>query len=395
MKAVSSRETLFFLGGHFANDMAQTSLPVILAFMYQAGRLESYSQVAMLIMANTVLNALIQPLAGSLADSKPRPYLMSLGILMSVLGVMFVGLAQGIVMLYALVCLNGIGSAIFHPAAGKMTNVFSGLRQGRGMSVFSAGGNLGSAAGPFYFTGCYLILGLDATLMMCVPGFVMVVLYMLKNRYYTAVCRHQAQRQVAKATSSGAARENVGGFVYLVAVLFIRSAGWCSFATFIALYYMHELHVSDEISSLVNGVVCIFGALATFTGGTLSDRLGFNKVIVRASLAAVPFIVLFTLTDNPYLASLLLLPFAFLYFAGMAPLTVVGQKFLCNHVGMATGFTIGLSMSFGGLVGPFVGELGDIYGIKSVMYVVAACIAVSALATVFIPKVEHKRFKLN
>ena len=81
MKLFSTKENLLFMAGHFATDLCHGSLPIILAYMYQEGRLTSYSAVALLMMTNTILNAVIQPLAGNLADSKPRPYLMSIGII--------------------------------------------------------------------------------------------------------------------------------------------------------------------------------------------------------------------------------------------------------------------------------------------------------------------------
>ena len=115
MALFSTKENLFFMAGHFATDLCHGSMPIILAYMYQQGRLDSYSSVALLMMANTILNALIQPIAGNLADSKPRPYLMSIGIAFAFLGVMFIGTVQNQILLYSLVCLNGIGSPIiFH-----------------------------------------------------------------------------------------------------------------------------------------------------------------------------------------------------------------------------------------------------------------------------------------
>ncbi len=146
------KESLLFMLGHFATDISHGSLPVILAYMFQAGRIGSYSEVALLLMANTIVNALVQPLAGYLADSRPRPYLMSVGIFFSFLGVMLIGVTHDQALLYFLVCLNGLGGAIFHPAGGKMANVFGKARLGRNMSIFSVGGNAGMASGPFYFT---------------------------------------------------------------------------------------------------------------------------------------------------------------------------------------------------------------------------------------------------
>lgn len=390
MKKFSTHENLLFMAGHFATDISHGSLPIILAYMYQAGRLDSYSSVALLMMANTILNAVIQPLAGNLSDSKPRPYLMSVGIALSFIGVMFIGLVQNQVLLYTLICINGLGSAIFHPAGGKMANTFGGAKLGKSMSIFSLGGNMAMAIGPFYFTGFYILFGLNATLAMCIPGLIIIAIFMAKNSYYTKMCA-QEQIKAKNRNASSSNEENIKGFTYLVLYLFVRSAGWFSFVSFLSLYYMHNLNVPDEIATLLNGVVCICGALATFSGGTISDRIGFNRIVTWASFISVPFIVLFTLTDNPIIATMMLIPFSFMFFAAMSPTVVIGQKLLCNHVGMATGFTIGLSMSFGGLVAPIMGKLGDAYGIQATMYGVAICITIAAIMTIFIPKVDKNK----
>ena len=79
MNITQTKENYFFMLGHLATDLCHGSLPIILAYMYQQGRLDSYASVALLMMANTILSAFVQPIAGGLADGKkPRPYLMSL-----------------------------------------------------------------------------------------------------------------------------------------------------------------------------------------------------------------------------------------------------------------------------------------------------------------------------
>ncbi len=384
---LSTKENVLFMLGHFATDISHGSLPIILAYMYQAGRLSSYSEVAMLMMANTILNAVVQPLAGNLADSRPRPYLMSIGIFLSFVGVMFIGLIRAQPLLYTMICINGIGSALFHPAGGKLANTFGKAKLGKSMSIFSLGGNAGMAIGPFYFTGLYILLGLDATLAMCVPGIIMITVFTLRNHYYVVALKREKQKS-ERLKASHEEQENIRGFIILVGVLFLRSSGWFSFTSFLSLYYMHNLNVTDEVATLLNGVVCLCGAVATYFGGTISDRVGFNRIVTVASLASVPFIACFTLTDSPVLATLLLLPFSFLFFVGMSPTVVIGQKFLCHHVGMATGFTIGLSMSFGGLMAPLMGKLGDTYGISTTMYAVAGFITLAAIGTLLIPKVD-------
>ncbi|MCR5085531.1 MAG: MFS transporter [Succinivibrionaceae bacterium] len=379
------KESLLFMLGHFATDISHGSLPVILAYMFQAGRIGTYSEVALLLMANTIINALVQPLAGLLADSRPRPWLMSVGIFFSFLGVMLIGVTHDQAPLYFLVCLNGLGSAIFHPAGGKMANVFGKARLGRNMSIFSVGGNAGMAAGPFYFTAFYVLFSLDATLMMCLPGIVMIAIFLRRNRYYTLMARRD-QSRAEHARGRGGMEEDRRGFLLLLALLFLRSSGWFSLTAFLALYLMHRFGVQDELAAIINGVAYVFGTLATFLGGTISDRFGFRRLVVVSSFAAVPFALGFALSPSALLATLSLIPLAFLFFAGMSPCVVLGQKFLCRHVGMSTGFTIGLSMSFGGLVAPILGKVGDTYGVGTIMYCVAGLLSAAALCSLLLPR---------
>lgn len=392
MKIRSTHENILFMLGHFATDICHGSIPVILAYMYQAGRLDSYSAVALLMMANTLLNAVVQPFAGLLVDRSPRPYLMSVGLAMSFGGLMFLGVIENQLLLYVLIGINGLGSALFHPAGGKMAHTFGKAKLGKNMSIFSVGGNAGMAAGPFYFTACYVLFGLPATLCLCLPGLIMIAIYARKNRYYTEICtldlRHSAQQAPDEMP-----KENLRGFAVLLVLLFLRSAGWYSFVSFLPLYYMHNLQLPDEIASLLNGVVCLCGVVATFLGGTVSDKIGFNRIIRLSSLLSVPFVAAFTFCTGAASATLFLIPFSFLYFAAMSPCVAIGQKFLSRHVGMATGFTIGLAMSFGGLIAPLMGALGDHYGIHAVMVAVSGFILAASLVAQLLPQVPQAETK--
>ena len=234
-----------------------------------------------------------------------------------------------------------------------------------------------------------MFFSLKATLAMCIPGLVVIALLMLKNRYYTLKTMHHDN--LVKKDKNSTQKENVKGFIYLVSVLFIRSTAWFTFISFISLYFMHLMNVKDETATLINGFICLTGAIATFTGGTFSDKLGYKRLImICSSMSALCFIV-FLFTKTPLFAVISLLPFAFCFFMSMSPYVVIGQKLLCRHVGMATGFTIGLSMSFGGLMSPLLGKLGDTYGLDVTMKTVAIFIVLEALGTIFLPKVDNKK----
>ena len=46
MNITQTKENYFFMLGHLATDLCHGSLPIILAYMYQQGRLDSYASVA-------------------------------------------------------------------------------------------------------------------------------------------------------------------------------------------------------------------------------------------------------------------------------------------------------------------------------------------------------------
>ena len=74
---------------------------------------------------------------------------------------------------------------------------------------------------------------------------------------------------------------------------------------------------------------------------------------------------------------------------------VIGQKLLCNHVGMATGLTIGLGISFGGLIAPVIGSIGDNYGIWYAMLTVAFILVIAALTSLLVPVVNQRQTKAS
>lgn len=384
------RENFFIMLGHLCDDLCQGALPVVLALMYEAGILTSYAQVAMLIMATTLVNAIAQPIAGLLADKKPRPYLMALGMLTAAFGIMFIGLIDNIYLIALFVTIQGIGVAVFHPSAGKLANIFAGEKVGRGMSIFSVGGNIGYAVGPVYFTACYYFFGLKGTLLMIIPALIMSIIFFKKNRMYEVRSKRDITLKKHKKQQNDI-KEDYKGTFFLILLVFARSAAFFSLTTFLPLYFMHNLNQSEELSSLTLTLVGICGAISTLIGGFISDKFGFTQWTRLTSVLVVPFAVLFVLTSNVYIAILALIPFAIFYYASMSPIVVIGQKLLPLHIGMATGLTIGLGISFGGIIAPVLGNVGDNYGLNATMMVIAGLTALAAVLSFTIPIVNKAK----
>jgi hypothetical protein len=55
----------------------------------------------------------------------------------------------------------------------------------------------------------------------------------------------------------------------------------------------------------------------------------------------------------------------------VSPMVVLGQNYFPNHVGLASGVTLGLALSFGGIMTPFLGMIADHYGLYTTISMLA------------------------
>ena len=51
----------------------------------------------------------------------------------------------------------------------------------------------------------------------------------------------------------------------------------------------------------------------------------------------------------------------------MAPLPYSVKKYLAKNAGFASGITLGLGITLGGLVAPYIGHLADIYDVQTAL----------------------------
>ena len=71
-------------------------------------------------------------------------------------------------------------------------------------------------------------------------------------------------------------------------------------------------------------------------------------------------------------------------------MVVLGQKYLPNRVGFASGITLGLAVSIGGMVAPLVGWYADQHGLISAMELMTMIPIVGAIVAFTLAKPENK-----
>ncbi|MCL2579747.1 MAG: MFS transporter [Oscillospiraceae bacterium] len=367
------------MAGHVVCDMNQSTVPALLPFLV-LGRGIDYAAAAGLMFASSFLSSLIQPLLGMLSDRKQFPWLMGVGILMTGIGIASIGFLEHYWAIFAAVMFSGMGSAVFHPEGGRMANRLAGEKKGRGMSTFQAGGSLGFVIGPMLAVFAVTTWGLRGTAIFLVPTLTMVaILFAMQSRFMRAAS--PINPPPGSQADPSAAVDDWPSLRKLCISIFSRSIVMNGLLTFIPLYWVGILLQSQQQGSLMLTAMALAGTAAAFTGGILADRFGFSRVI-RLTFVFIPLLMLLLpFTSHLWLAVALTVSLAALINLGHSPAIVLGQKYLPNRLGMASGITLGLAVSVGGVFSPLMGRIGDTFGLSSVFYVLAGVALLGALGT--------------
>jgi FSR family fosmidomycin resistance protein-like MFS transporter len=377
------RKILLLTFSHFASDINQGALPAMLP-IFIAQRHFSYSLAASLVLATNAMASFLQPLFGWLADRKPTPWLAPVGLVTASLGMGLAGITQSYPVLVASVALSGVGLAIFHPEAARLVHHHSGLKRSSAMSLFSVGGNAGFAAGPVLTTALLAWMGLRGSVLLVIPSAVMAPVLFLKFRHDRGGPRKHPVCTVPQARSDA-----WGPFSVLTVSIVFRSIVFYGLNTFLPLYWIGFFGKSKEAGSSALSLLLISGTFGTLAGGHLGDRFRRNKLI-GITMAIVPFLLLaFVLLHRAGWASSLLPVLGFILFMPFSVMVVLGQEYLPNRLGTASGVTLGLAGSVGGLAAPLLGHIADRYGIHSTLVALAFVSVIAAAFSFLLRPVEH------
>jgi FSR family fosmidomycin resistance protein-like MFS transporter len=166
-----------------------------------------------------------------------------------------------------------------------------------------------------------------------------------------------------------------------------RSIVFYGFNTFLSLYFMSRWNESAAEASRASVVFLGTSIFGTLLGGWLADRVGRRTVVRWGFGVGTLLFAIFTRIQDETWALASLVPLAIFIFMPTSVLVVLGQEYLPNRVGMASGVTLGLAVSVGGMCAPLLGIVADHYGISSVLFILTAMLLVATLQTFLLPAV--------
>ncbi|MFJ2594244.1 MFS transporter [Streptomyces erythrochromogenes] len=161
--------------------------------------------------------------------------------------------------------------------------------------------------------------------------------------------------------------EDRRAFLRLSLVVITRSVVFTGLSTFTALY------LRERGGGGTAGAVALFAGSAggTLLGGRPAGRWGRTATVRRAYAAAAPAVAGILLLPAP-LVPVCAAPAAAALYVPFSLQVTLGQDYLPTRMGTASGVTLGLTVSVGGLANPLIGAAADAVSLRAALLPLAA-----------------------
>jgi FSR family fosmidomycin resistance protein-like MFS transporter len=370
----------FLTATHIVDDIYSGAVPALLPFL-AIERHYSYAGLTGIVLAGTFLASVVQPGFGALTDKYPKfGWLVAAGLLTAGLGIGLSGLGDSYLITWVAVAASGIGVAAYHPEATRVARGLAGDST-QAMSWFTVGGNAGIALGPVIVTPVLLATRLHGTPLLALPAVVVGAILAVRRPWRAPEIK---AREAGRRRAAAGRADDWPGFVRLTAVVVLRSVAYFAVASLVALFAIRHFHESTAVGSVVLAIFIGAGVIGTLSGGWLADR--WHRLGVLRLSYGLSALVAALLVVAPDLAVLIAIVFALgiALFAPFAVQVTLGQDFLPNRLGVASGVTLGLAVSVGGLTTPLFGLLADCYGLTTALAAAAIFPALACVLSILV-----------
>jgi len=367
---------------HTVDDLYQGAVPALLPFL-ALDRHYSYAGLTGLTLAATFLSSAVQPGFGVLTDRRRRGWLIAAGLLVAGLGVGLSGLGDSYLITWLAIAVSGVGVAAYHPEATRTARGIAGDST-QAMSWFSVGGTAGLALGPLVVTPVLLVTGLLGTPLLAIPAVATAAVLAIRRPWHRASSRARASGPAdgpADGPAGGPGRDDWRSFGRLIVVVTARSIAYFGLASLLAVYVIRKFGEPTVVGSAALTAFVVAGVAGSLAGGWLADRWRRLATARLGYAAAIPALIVLALAPDVAVAFGAAIVAGLALFTPFAVQVTLGQDYLPNRIGTASGVTLGLAVSVGGLAAPLFGLLADTRGLPVTLAALACFPALSFAMT--------------
>ncbi len=373
---------------HLLNDMMQALLSAIYPTLKAQLHL-NYAQIGFVTLSCQATASLLQPAVGLIADKRPMPWSLPIGMIATLLGLVALSLASSYGMLIFAAMLIGSGSAVFHPESSRVARMASGGRHGLAQALFQVGGNTGQALGPLTAAIIVALYGQHSIAWYAALALIGFVVLWNVGRWYK---HHGLARMDAHRAPHHAAlpRKKIWqALTILLLLIFSKYFYLTSISSYYTFYLIHAFGLSVRQAQVHLFIFLAAVAAGTLAGGWLGDHFGRKYVIWLSILGALPFTLLLPHADL-FWTTVLSMLIGFIMASAFPAIVVYAQELLPGNVGMIAGLFFGYSFGIAGLGAAALGVLADHTDIVFV-YKVCAVLPAIGLMAFFLPNLSNRK----
>jgi MFS transporter, FSR family, fosmidomycin resistance protein len=372
-------------GCHLINDTMQAIMLASYPLLRESYAL-SFTQVGLMTFAFQITGSLLQPFIGSYTDKHPWPLILPLAPCFTLLGFILLALAPNYMTLLIAAVSIGVGSAMFHPDASRVSRLASGGRFGFAQSVFQVGGNVGTSFGPLLAAWFIIPHGQRSILWFALLAIASMSILGMVAKWFANHLSETRTQIKAVVTSNVDSRTITLSMTILVALMFSKFVYMSSMHSFYAFYLMDKFGMTAQRAQTDLFILLAAVAVGTFIGGPIGDRIGRKTVIWFSILGTLPFSLALPYA-NEFWSVALTIPIGLILSSAFPAMVVYAQELLPGRVGMISGLFFGLAFGLGGIGAALMGALADATSIVTVFHYASFLPALGLLA-LFLPNRE-------
>ncbi|OAS23616.1 MFS transporter [Paenibacillus oryzisoli] len=354
---------------HLLNDAIQSVIPAIFPILHDSLQL-SFTQIGWIAFTLNVTASLFQPLIGLYTDARPKPYLLPIGVVFSLFGIVVLAYAGTFSHVIMAVILVGLGSSVLHPESSRVAYLAAGPRRGLAQSIFQTGGNIGQALAPIFTALIFVPLGQFGIIWFTFAAAAGIIVQIFVAKWYQGALVVRATVRKSASVKKPLPKKTVAyALGILIMLLFSKFVYVASMTGFYAFYLMDHFGVTTGRAQLIIFTLLAAGAVGTFMGGPLADRFGRRNMIWFSILGTAPFSMLLPFV-NLFWSAVLCACIGFILLSGFSVIVVYAQELLPGKVGTVSGLFFGLAFGLGGIGSAVLGTLADA---TSIGFVIRLC----------------------
>ncbi|MBF9018235.1 MULTISPECIES: MFS transporter [unclassified Oceanispirochaeta] len=368
---------------HLIHDTYSAFLAPILPLLI--GKLGISIFQAGLLDISRKVPSLFNPFIGILADKIYVRYFIILAPVVTTLSMSLIGLSPNYIFLLILVFVSGIASAFFHVPSPVLIKSFSHKQVGRGMSFYMLGGEFARTLGPLVILGAVSLWGLEGTYKLIPFGFLASFILYFKLRNITV---KKNQNELVSRGKKETLTNLLPFFISVGGIIFFRMAIKSALTIYLPVYLTSKGY-SLWIAGVSLSALQFSGAVGTYFAGSLSDRIGREKVLMYVSIINPILMFLLVTFKGAFLVPILIVSGFFLFASGPVLLALV-HDIDTKYSSMVNGMYMTVSFVSGSLMTLIVGISADKLGME-LTYKIAAYVSLGAIPFVLFLKAKKKK----